>query len=126
MATDYTKPVELSGLFKRGSSWPIGFTRKDESGAVVDMTGLTTRAMFRTVSVAGTVKFTLDDAAGVTIADPTTGFIALEITRSQSALFTAGDKVYFDIEQTNSLIPDYEWHSLTYWFKVVEQVTRDD
>lgn len=121
-----SKPVLLSGTFKRGSSWTIGFTRKDSAGDPIDMTGLTTRAMFRVGSVNGTVKFTLDDSAGIVIDDPTTGVMSLQVTRTQSALFAGGDKAYFDVEQTNAADLTFEWQSLTYYFPVIEQVTRDD
>lgn len=121
-----SKPALLSGTFKRGSSWVIGFTRKDSAGAPVDMTGLVTRAMFRAGSVNGEVKFTLDDDAGIVIEDPTTGVMSLQVSRSQSALFAGGDKAYFDIEQTAPSDPTFEWQSLTYYFPVIEQVTRDD
>ena len=120
------KPVLLSGTFKRGSSWTIGFTRKDSAGAPVDMTGVTTRAMFRASSVNGTVKFTLTDADGIVIADPATGVMSLKISRVNSALFAGGDKAYFDVEQTSVADSDFEWQSLTYYFPVIEQVTRDD
>lgn len=118
------KPILLSGSFKRGSSWGISLTRKNADDTPVDLTGLTTRSMFRLNSVNGTVAFTLVDGAGITIADPTTGLIELSITRSQSAEIPAGSKVYFDIEQTSAADPDYEWQSLTYYFPVDEQVTR--
>lgn len=120
------RPTLLSGTFKRGSSWTIGFTRKDSAGDPVDMTGLATRAMFRVGSVNGDVKFTLDESDGIVIADPTTGVMSLQISRTNSALFTAGDKAYFDIEQTTIADHDFEWQSLTYYFPVIEQVTRDD
>lgn len=121
-----SKPTLLSGTFKRGSSWTIGFARKDSAGDPVDMTGLVTRAMFRAGSVNGEVKFTLTNAAGIVIADPTTGVMSLQVSRSQSALFAGSDKAYFDIEQTNPGDPTFEWQSLTYYFPVIEQVTRDD
>lgn len=120
------RPTLLSGTFKRGSSWTIGFTRKDSAGAPVDMTGLATRAMFRVGGVNGDVKFTLDESDGIVIADPTTGVMSLQISRANSALFAAGEKAYFDIEQTAIADPDFEWQSLTYYFPVIEQVTRDD
>lgn len=121
-----SKQVLLSGTFKRGSSWIIGFTRKDSLGAPVDITGLTTRAMFRAGSVNGDVKFTLDDDAGIVIDGLLTGVMSLKVSRAQSALFAGGDKAYFDIEQTNPSDPTFEWKSLTYYFPVIEQVTRDD
>lgn len=121
-----SKPVLLSGTFKRGSSWVIGFTRQDSAGDPVDMTGLTTRAMFRVGSVNGEVKFTLDENDGIVIDDPTTGVMSLKVSRTNSALFAGGEKAYFDIEQTTPGDPTFEWQSLTYYFPVIEQVTRDD
>ena len=118
-------PVALSGTFKRGSSVTIGLTRK-AGDVAVDMTGLDTRAMFRSGSVNGVVLFTLDDDDGIVIDDPTTGYMSLEVSRENSALMTAGTKIYFDVEQTNPSDPTYEWQSLTYYFKPDEQVTRDD
>jgi hypothetical protein len=119
-----SKPVALSGYFKRGSTWQILVTRKDSAGVVVDMTGLTTRAMFREGGVDETVIVELDEAAGITIADPTNGEIALELSATQSALFAPGAKVFFDIEQLNSLT-GHVWQSQTYRFSVVQEVTRD-
>jgi len=118
------KSVAIDGFFKRGSTWRIGITRKDSTGTVIDMAGLTTRSMFRESGIDGTVILTLDDAAGIEIDDPATGAMALVLTATQSALFSAGAKVYFDIEQTNELTGDV-WQSLTYYFKVVQEVTRD-
>lgn len=120
-----SKPIALSGYFKRGSTWQILVTRKDSTGADVDMTGLTTRAMFREGGVDETIVCILDEAGGITIADPTNGEIQLEIPATQSALFNPGAKVFFDIEQINEAT-GYVWQSQTYTFKVVQEVTRDD
>jgi hypothetical protein len=119
-----SKPVALSGYFKRGSTWQILVTRKNPDETPVNMTGLTTRAMFREGGVDETVIVELDEAAGITIADPTNGIIQLTITATQSALFSPGAKVFFDIEQLNSLT-GYVWQSQTYRFSVVQEVTRD-
>ena len=120
-----SKPIALSGYFKRGSTWRILVTSKDETGAVVDMTGLTTRAMFREGGVDETVIVELDELIGITIADPTNGQIQLELSAVQSALFSPGAKVFFDIEQINEAT-GYVWQSQTYRFSVVQEVTRDD
>jgi hypothetical protein len=119
-----TKPVTLSGYFKRGSTWQIKVTRKDSTDTVVDMTGLTTRAMFREGGVDETVIVTLDETAGITIADPTNGEIEMEVSATQSALFSPGAKVFFDIEQVNDFT-GHVWQSQTYKFSVVQEVTRD-
>lgn len=118
------KPVAIDGFFKRGSTWRIGITRKDSLGVAIDMTGLDTRSMFRESGIDGAVILTLDDAAGIEIADPATGAMVLVLTAIQSALFAPGAKVYFDIEQTNSFTGEV-WQSLTYYFKVDQEVTRD-
>lgn len=118
------KPVSIEGFFKRGSTWRISITRKNPDLTPVDLTGLATRVMFREGGVDGTVIVEIDDAAGITIADPTTGIIELELTAAQSALFTPGATVYFDVEQTDSVTGDV-WQSVTYKFKVDQEVTRD-
>jgi len=120
------KPIELSGEYKRGSSWSLTMIRRDSTNAVVDMTGLVTRAMFRANGLYEPVVLTLDETEGVVIDDPAAGRIVLELSREQTPLFAAGDKVFFDVEQTDPLNPRYEWQSKTYFFKVIEQVTRDD
>jgi hypothetical protein len=88
------------------------------------MTGLTTRAMFREGGVDETVIVTLDETAGITIADPTNGGIQLELSATQSALFSPGAKVFFDIEQIDTNT-GHVWQSQTYRFSVVQEVTRD-
>lgn len=118
-----SKPIVLGGYFKRGSTWTIGLTRKAPDGTPIDLTGLETRAMFREGSVDGAVIVTLTDSEGITIDEPETGFISFTISAIQSALFAAGAKVYFDVEQTNSL--GEVWQSQTYTFSVVQEVTRD-
>jgi len=119
-----SKPIALSGYFKRGSTWLLKVTRKDDTGTVIDMTGLTTRAMFREGGVDELVIVTLDETAGITIADPATGEIELELSAVQSALFSPGAKVFFDIEQVND-VTGHVWQSQTYRFSVVQEVTRD-
>jgi len=119
-----SKPIALSGYFKRGSTWLLKVTRKDDTGTVIDMTGLTTRAMFREGGVDETVIVTLDETAGITITDPTNGEIELELSAVQSALFSPGAKVFFDIEQVNDFT-GHVWQSQTYRFSVVQEVTRD-
>jgi hypothetical protein len=119
-----SKPIALSGYFKRGSTWLLKVTRKDELGELIDMTGLVTRAMFREGGVDETVIVTLDETAGITITDPTNGEIELELSAVQSALFSPGAKVFFDIEQVND-VTGHVWQSQTYRFSVVQEVTRD-
>lgn len=119
-----SKPAFLHGYFKRGSTWRIGLTRKAPDSTPVDLTGLMTRAMFREGGVDGTVIVTLTDGEGVTIDEPETGFISFTISAIQSALFSPGAKVYFDVEQTDSATGEV-WQSQTYMFSVVQEVTRD-
>lgn len=116
--------ITLTGFFKRGSTWQIALTRKNPNGTAVNLAGLVTRAMFREGSVDGEVKVILEDGAGITIATPASGVIALELSPIQSALFSAGSKVYFDIEQTTPQT-GYVWQSNTYRFAVEQEVTRD-
>ncbi len=120
------KPTKISGYFKRGSSWEISLTRLNPDQTPVNLTGLVTRAMFRTGGVNGPVVVTLTEGAGIEIANPATGTLTLKISRTQSELFTAGDTVFFDIEQTLPATPTYACQSMTYYFVVIEQVTRDD
>jgi hypothetical protein len=120
-----SKPIALSGYFKRGSTWLLRVRRKDENGDPVDITGLTTRAMFREGGVDEPVVITLDETSGIAVSiDPTNGIIDLEITATQSALFSPGAKVFFDIEQVND-VTGHVWQSQTYRFSVVQEVTRD-
>jgi len=119
-----SKPIALSGYFKRGSTWLLKVTRKDETGTVIDLTGLTTRAMFREGGVDELVIVTLDETAGITIDDPANGQIQMELSATQSALFSPGAKVFFDIEQVND-VTGHVWQSQTYRFSVVQEVTRD-
>ena len=118
------KPVSIEVFFKRGSTWHMIITRKNSDMTPVDLTGLATRVMFREGGVDGTVIVKIDDAAGITITDPTTGVIKLKLTATQSALFTPGATVYFDVEQTEPVSGDV-WQSVTYKFKVDQEVTRD-
>lgn len=118
--------VALKGYFKRGSSWDIALTREDPAGLPVDMTGLTTRAMFRRGDPSGPIVVTLTPGNGINIADPTAGKIQMRVSKLNSAKFADGDMAFFDVEQENPLDPTFAWQSLTYCFDVVEQVTRDD
>lgn len=121
-----TRPTLIDGYFKRGSSYRFRITRLASDGITpIDLTDLTTRAMFRDGSETGTVMFMLEEGNGITV-DAVNGIITLNVSCLLSETLTAGNKVYFDVEQTNALDPDYAWQSLTYYFVVVEQVTCDD
>jgi hypothetical protein len=117
------RPQSLSALFKRGSTWAIALIRRDADGDPIDLSGLTSRAMFRKDSVDGEVLVTLDDSAGITIADPASGRIELEITPTDSVLFLSGTWVYFDVEQTDPA--GRVWQSPSYRFFVSQEITRD-
>lgn len=116
--------LTLTGFFKRGSTWQILHTRKDDQGAAVNISGLTQRVMFREGGVDGEVKVTLTDSDGITVTTPASGVSQLKVTALQSALFSPGAKVYFDIEQTDPVTGDV-WQSNTYKFSVEQEVTRD-
>lgn len=121
-----TRPTLIDGYFKRGSSYRFRITRLASDGITpIDLTGLTTRAMFRDGSETGTLLFTLEEYNGITI-DALNGIITLDVSCLLTETLTAGNKVYFDVEQTNVLDPNFAWQSLTYYFVVVEQVTYDD
>lgn len=119
------KPILLTGYFKRGSTWAIAMNRKAPDATPIDLTGLTTRVMFREGSLDGTVVVTLTDGQGITVADPASGRIEMTLSAVQSALFSPGSNVYFDVEQTDSVSGEV-WQSQTYRFIVVQEVTRDD
>lgn len=116
------RPVTLSGMYKRGSTWRIAMVRKASDGTPVNLTGLVTRIMFRADSVDGAVIVTLSDGNGLAV-DPTAGRIDLTLTATQSALFAAGSRVYFDIEQTEP-VSGHVWQSPTCRFTVEQEVTR--
>lgn len=118
--------VEIKGYFKRGSSWDFALIRKNPDLTPVNMTGLTTRAMFRRGDPDGVIVATLSVGTGITISDPIAGRIDLRVSKTDSEKFEAGDVACFDVEQENPADPTYAWQSMTYSFEVVEQVTRDD
>lgn len=114
------------GIYKRGSSWDFALKRTQPgTNRPTDLTGLSTRIMFRRGSPAGEVVVTLEEGSGATVADPLSGIVAFRVSQIDSAKFADGDVVCFDVEQTNPADLDYAWQSLTYYFSVVEQVTRD-
>jgi hypothetical protein len=107
--------------FKSGSTWTFHFTRKAGTPAVpVDITGLTSRVMFRASGVDGPVIATLGNS------DITNGgalgTIALTLSATQTALFSPGVWHYLDIEMTAP--GGYVWQSPTMRFKPEQEVTR--
>ena len=107
--------------FKIGSTWTFRFTRKAGDPAVaVDITGLTSRVMFRETSVDGNIVVTVANASitngGVT------GEISFSLTAAQTATFAAGIWHFFDIEMT--AVGGNIWQSPTFKFKTEQEVTR--
>lgn len=107
--------------FKVGSTWTFQFTRKAGNPAVaVDITGLTSRVMFRKDGVDGTVVLTIADAD---IANGGgTGELSFALSAAQTAGLTPGRWHYFDIEMT--AVSGNVWQSPTMRFKPEQEVTR--
>jgi hypothetical protein len=118
------KPLLFDGYFKRGSAWLLSLARKQSDGTRVDLTGMTARAMFRVGDEDGAVTVTLSDSGGGIAIDAAARSVAMTLLPEQTVLFAPGAKVLFDVELTpmDGLI----WQSPTYWFRVVQEVTRDD
>lgn len=118
----FTLTKDLYGhSFKLGSTWTFQFTRKAGlTPDLVDVTGLTTRVMFREGSVDGTVVLTVENA-NITNGGAA-GTVAFELTPEQTALFLPGTWCYFDIEMT--AVNGSVWQSPTMRFKTEQEVTR--
>lgn len=107
--------------FKVGSTWTFHYTRKAGDPAVaVDITGLTSRVMFRAGSVDGEVVKTVENADITNGADA--GTLEFVISAIDSVLFTPGAYYYLDIEMTSG--SGYVWQSPTMRFKTEQEVTR--
>jgi hypothetical protein len=107
--------------FKVGSTWTFHFTRKAGTPAVaVDITGLTSRVMFREGGVDGTVVLTIENT-DITNGGAT-GELSFTLTATQTALLTPGNWYYFDIEMT--AVGGNVWQSPTMRFKPEQEVTR--
>ncbi len=120
------KPRQLSGFYKRGSTWRFGVRRRDkETGILVDITGMTARSMFRAESVDGTVLLTLNSTNGLTIPTPDNGTMEFEMLPDQTVLFPVATKVYFDVELTTTATGIVDWQSPTYFIIADQEVTRD-
>ena len=78
--------------------------------------------MFRAGSVDGPALVTLTEGAGITRTSET--LIELLLMPAQTVLFAPADKVFFDVEMTP--VDGRTWQSPTYFFKVAQEVTRDD
>lgn len=107
--------------FKLGSTWAFQFTRKAGlSPALVDVTGLTSRVMFRPGGVDQPVALTISDA------DITNGGVAgtvgFTLTPTQTALLLPAIWYYFDIEMT--AVGGAVWQSPTMRFRTEQEVTR--
>lgn len=118
------KPKQLSGFWKRGSTWSFSIIRKDSAGTAIDLTGMTARSIFRTESVDGTVLLDLDETDSLYILTPANGTIVIELTPAQTVLFPVGVKVYFDVELTTTATGEV-WQSPTYFIVAEQEVTRD-
>lgn len=107
--------------FKLGSTWTFQFTRKAGlTSELVNVTGLTSRVMFRVNGVDGEVALTVANA-DVTNGGAA-GTVAFELTPEQTALFLPGTWYYFDIEMT--AVNGHVWQSPTMRFKTEQEVTR--
>lgn len=119
------KPKQLSGFFKRGSSWAFSITRKDPTGNEIDLTDVTLlRSIFRLESVDGTVLLTMNSANGLSIPTPVNGTIQIDLTPAQTVLFPVATKVYFDVELTYGVTGEV-WQTPTYYIVAEQEVTRD-
>jgi len=116
------KPVQLSGFFKRGSTWRFAIIRKDSLGAAIDLTGQAFRALFRTESVDGDVLLTMTSANGFTIPTPANGTMQFVLSPDQTVLFPVNKRVYFDVELT--AVDLSVWQSPTYFIISEQEVTR--
>lgn len=110
--------IALPSEYKVGSTWTFVVRRTDSAKGPIDLTGLSTRAMFREGSATGPVIATL---TGRDRGDAGTGQAVLTLTPEQTALFTPGSKVVFDVEMSR---PGYAWQSPTYRIKTEAEVTR--
>ena len=105
---------------KCGSTWTFTLTRKTPDGGPVNLSGLTTRAMFRVGAVDGEVVATLTEGAGlVTEAEAGRGRMTIDATTS--ATVTSGAPVFFDVEMT--AVDGHVWQSPTYRVKTEAEVT---
>lgn len=85
----------------RGDTFALTIAVKVAAGgAASDLTGWTVASQLRKPSRA-TARGTLIETLTVTIADPTTGVIALSATAAQTALWTVG-AAEFDVQLTRT------------------------
>lgn len=107
--------------FKVGSTWTFHFTRKAGTPAVpVDITGLTSRVMFRADGVDGPVVLTITNDAITN--GGATGIILFTLSATQTAALTPGKWHYLDIEMTAP--GGHVWQSPTMRFKPEQEITR--
>ena len=113
---------------KVGSFWGFWFrkTLKDPETEVITvhiLTDMTGRAMFRNVNSAGGIGeliHTADSTNGLVI-DGANGITTIDVMPEYSSLFTAGVKVFMDIEWTP--VDGRIIQSPTFTFKPIAQVT---
>lgn len=113
---------------KVGSFWSFYFCKKlkdpiTEVITVHNLTNMTGRAMFRNVNSAGGIGdliHTADETNGLVI-DGANGITTIDVMPEYSSLFTAGVKVFMDIEWTP--VDGRIIQSPTFTFKPIAQVT---
>lgn len=123
----YTLTKDYKGrTFKLGSTWTFHFTRKAgtsiATATAIDITDDTTRTMFRECDEYGDVILTIENADVVN--GGAAGTLEFVVSAENSALFTPGVWVYFDIEST--AVSGVVWQSDTFRFKPIQEVTRDE
>mgnify|MGYP000982449208 FL=1 len=107
--------------FKLGSTWTFQFTRKAGlTPDLVDVTGLTTRVMFREGGVDGTVVLTVENA-NITNGGAA-GTVGFALTATQTSLFLPATWYYFDVEM--AAVGGHVWQSPTMRFRTEQEVTR--
>lgn len=107
--------------FKVGSTWSFLYTRKAGTPPVaVDVSGLTSRVMFREGSEDGTVVKTVEDTditnGGVE------GTIRFDVSATDSATFKPKTWYYHDVEMTSP--SGFVWQSPTIRFRTEQEITR--
>jgi len=117
------KPAQLSGFFKRGSTWRFHIARSF-GGVPIDITGGTVRAMFRLAAEDGALILTMDSSNGLMIPTGTDGLMQFSLSPVQTVLFPPSTKVYFDVELT--MTDTTVWQSPTYYIVADKEVTHDD
>ena len=115
------KPRPLYGFFKRGSSWVFSLVRKDSVGAAIPLDQVNAySAIFRSDSIDGNILITMNGTNGLSIPTPANGTIVVNLSPTQTVLFKAGTKVYFDVKLT--YVDTSVWQSPTYYIVADKEV----